>query len=147
MTDPELCNERAPTSTRELRCQLRREHTAIPNETMHFAEYPGGWLKWSEESGSLASSSAPATQLAASRTDAEFTDAVTQVPWYAMPDDTIGGWIVATAPLPASQLPSAEGGRQLGDFLTEELARYVARLHNARLNASASRATRDRRLD
>jgi hypothetical protein len=78
-------------------------------------------------------------ELRATRTDGEFSRAITQMTWHVVPDDLVGGWAFATADLPASQLPSAGGGRLLGDVLTEELARYITRLHNRELKILRAR--------
>lgn len=43
-------------------------------------------------------------------------------PWYAMRDDTIGGWCVRTTPDP----PSSDKGRYVASFVTEEDARFIA---------------------
>lgn len=50
------------------------------------------------------------------------------VRWYAVPNDEIGGWAIATKNVPTSQLRYGEW--VVGDFLTERLAGYVAGLHN-----------------
>jgi hypothetical protein len=52
------------------------------------------------------------------------------VPWYAQPDDLIGGWCVMLTDDP----PSA-GGIQVADFCHEGAARHVAELHNGWLES------------
>lgn len=49
-------------------------------------------------------------------------------PWYARPDDTIGGWCITAVDLP----PSA-GYPTVGDFLSRDIAEHIVALHNARL--------------
>lgn len=61
--------------------------------------------------------------------------------WYAVVDDLIGGWAVATRDCPASELVVGEGSpdREVACFVREEDAREIARLHNAACGRSASR--------
>lgn len=50
--------------------------------------------------------------------------------WYAMPEDTIGGWCVMTTADP----PSASKGLYVADFIGgPEIAQHIADLHNAHL--------------
>lgn len=52
------------------------------------------------------------------------------IPWYPMPEDTIGGWCVMSTPDP----PSASKGYYVADFISgPEIAKHVADLHNAQL--------------
>lgn len=63
--------------------------------------------------------------------------------WFVKPDDLIGGWCVMTVDLTpgeASDQFGAPGVHQVGDFLTEEMARHVAELHNAALDADCPTA-------
>lgn len=60
----------------------------------------------------------------------EFDRAALDVVWYAVPDDTVGGWAVANADRPVSAHSRATGVFAVGDFLSEPLARHVADLHN-----------------
>lgn len=55
-----------------------------------------------------------------------------QVPWFAVIDDTIGGWSISLVDKPVSKLNPVRNPREItiGDFLTEELARYIVELHN-----------------
>lgn len=85
-----------------------------------------------------------ARELSATTTDADFSDVITRMRWYAVPDDTIGGWAIATADLPTSRLPDSNGARWIGDALTQQLARHVVRLHNEWL---ARRTTNDPRRE
>lgn len=55
---------------------------------------------------------------------------LTECRWYAMANDTIGGWDVATAPVPDSRRNAQKGEFEIGTFLTEEVAQYIAELHN-----------------
>jgi len=48
--------------------------------------------------------------------------------WWVQPDDLIGGWVIVPLPLPPSS-----GIMQIADFTHEDVARYVASLHNQRL--------------
>lgn len=48
------------------------------------------------------------------------------VPWYAKPNDLIGGWCIGVDERP----PSKEGVWVLGDFMNEDLARHIVALHN-----------------
>jgi hypothetical protein len=56
-------------------------------------------------------------------------------PWYAIIDDLIGGWAVATIDLPTSQIERrlSEEFVVIDLCLDEDVARHVAELHNARL--------------
>lgn len=55
-----------------------------------------------------------------------------QVPWYAMPNDLIGGWCIMPVPL----TPGAVCIPEIADFLSERGARHIASLHNAHLEGS-----------
>lgn len=46
--------------------------------------------------------------------------------WYAMPEDTIGGWCVKTNEIP----PSQSSVDEVACFISEEVARHVADIHN-----------------
>lgn len=48
-----------------------------------------------------------------------------KVPWFAKPNDTIGGWCV----MPVDEPPSY-GVPEVADFITQELAEHIAKLHN-----------------
>lgn len=56
--------------------------------------------------------------------------------WYAQPDDEIGGWCVMNRDHPPSQLNrnADPDARQVGNFLSEDIARHVVELHNASLD-------------
>jgi hypothetical protein len=47
------------------------------------------------------------------------------VKWYAQPNDLIGGWCVSIIDKPPSQGPG-----DIGNFITEEMARHVVEIHN-----------------
>jgi hypothetical protein len=46
--------------------------------------------------------------------------------WFAVPEDTIGGWCVKANEIPPSQ--SYEG--EVACFVSEELAKHTANIHN-----------------
>ncbi len=53
------------------------------------------------------------------------------VPWYPVVNDLVGGWALATADLPLSEIDTR--GREVvvvAELADEAIARYVARLHN-----------------
>lgn len=59
---------------------------------------------------------------------------VLAIRWYAMPEDTIGGWCVMDTP----ELPSTGKGYYIADFIAgEAAARHVTDLHNAALEGPA----------
>jgi hypothetical protein len=51
--------------------------------------------------------------------------------WYARPDDLIGGWCV----MPVDEPPSA-GMPAVADFIMQEAAEHIARLHNQWLDGA-----------
>jgi hypothetical protein len=53
--------------------------------------------------------------------------------WYAHPDDLVGGWCVMNRDFPPSRLNrhTDPDGREVGNFLSEAIARHVVELHNA----------------
>lgn len=57
-------------------------------------------------------------------------------PWYAHPNDLIGGWFVLNRDHPPSRLHRDRDpdGREIGTFLGEDIARHIAALHNASLD-------------
>lgn len=62
-------------------------------------------------------------------------------PWYVVPDDEIGGWAIATADLPTSQLNlSNRGERVIADAIWEDHARWLVEAHN-RLIANVTEPT------
>lgn len=61
----------------------------------------------------------------------------TTVPWHAVVNDEIGGWAVATAPGPTSQIDHRQA-EIVADFVrTEAIARRIADDHNAILPGAA----------
>lgn len=50
--------------------------------------------------------------------------------WFAVSDDTIGGWAVATRNQPVSQHGFNNDTVSLAHFTDENLARHIAYLHN-----------------
>ena len=60
--------------------------------------------------------------------------------WYAVPDDMVGGWAIATLDKPTSQIEKFDGESVPVDLvLTEGIARHIAGLHNAFLEQKADR--------
>lgn len=51
--------------------------------------------------------------------------------WYAVPNDLIGGYTVATVDKPDSLHNVYEGDFEIGTFMTLETAQHIAELHNA----------------
>ena len=49
-------------------------------------------------------------------------------PWYAQPNDLVGGWCIMLRPDPPSK-----GGTIVADMCSESVARYIARIHNMAL--------------
>ena len=50
--------------------------------------------------------------------------------WYAVVNDLIGGYAIATTNKPISEIDPYSGEFELGDFLTKEMAQHIADLHN-----------------
>jgi len=48
--------------------------------------------------------------------------------WFAVQNDLVGGWMIATADKPVSEL---RGEREIADFLTREDAEFLCELRNA----------------
>lgn len=58
-------------------------------------------------------------------------DRILQVKWFVVVNDLIGGWCVRTSPLLPSEVVDREvDGWDVGDFLTEEIAKHIVELHN-----------------
>ncbi len=72
------------------------------------------------------------------RRDPTMPDLLTER-WYVHPNDLIGGWAVLNRDCPPSQLNrhTDPDAREVGDFLTEQVARHIVELHNATLAAVA----------
>jgi len=51
--------------------------------------------------------------------------------WYAVIDDTIGGWSISNIDQSVATLNPYEGRFELGSFLTEYEAKHIAFVHNA----------------
>lgn len=65
-------------------------------------------------------------------------DQILQVQWFVVVNDLIGGHCIRTSPKPPSQAADCEvDGWEVGDFLTEEIARHIVALHNRRLREVA----------
>ncbi len=60
---------------------------------------------------------------------AALNTAILAADWYAWPDDTIGGWAV----MPVN-VPPSSGAPTVGTFLSEQIARHIAQLHNRDLD-------------
>jgi hypothetical protein len=54
-----------------------------------------------------------------------------QCRWYAVSNDLIGGYSVATADKPESQLNPQNGEFEIGSFMTLKSAQHIADLHNS----------------
>lgn len=55
--------------------------------------------------------------------------------WFAVPDDTVGGWACATVDLPISEIDQRNTGERVAvDCWGEATARHLADLHNACLS-------------
>lgn len=50
--------------------------------------------------------------------------------WYAIANDTIGGWDVANVNIPDSRRNPQYGEYEIGCFITREVAEHIAKLHN-----------------
>jgi hypothetical protein len=85
---------------------LERWHDSFPTE-MKQPELPGEWDHLRGD---------------------DLVAAMRAATWYAVPDDTIGGWCVMPIDLPRSS-----GVPAVGDFLSEGLAKDIAADHNAKL--------------
>lgn len=51
--------------------------------------------------------------------------------WYAVVNDTIGGWCIKL-----ENTPSSAGGIEIADFMSKEVAEYIVELHNRNIKAS-----------
>lgn len=65
----------------------------------------------------------------------ELLDYVMTHPWYAQPDDTIGGWCVTPLPVPPSS-----GVFTIANFLDSTVAHHISKLHNDALNERSGTA-------
>jgi hypothetical protein len=54
---------------------------------------------------------------------------VMDVEWHAKPNDLIGGWCV----MPEDKTPARSELAEVADMLTEDVAKYIAMLHNREL--------------
>lgn len=59
-------------------------------------------------------------------TPADYLISTMSVPWYAVPDTTIGGWSVSTVDLPTH----LQLGIEVASFVCKDAARHIAALHN-----------------
>lgn len=57
--------------------------------------------------------------------------------WYAKPNDLIGGWCVMNCDKTPAEADYNKGEGDVADFINEETARYIADLHNAKLESDA----------
>lgn len=60
------------------------------------------------------------------------------ISWYAVVNDLVGGWSIATVDLPLSKINAQTFTRHnvVADFICEKTTRYVAALHNRNLLAN-----------
>jgi hypothetical protein len=58
-----------------------------------------------------------------------------RVRWFVLVDDVAGGWTVANVDKGrVSALDYRQGDSTVGEFLSEELALYIVKMHNLRLD-------------
>jgi hypothetical protein len=57
-------------------------------------------------------------------------DEILNCHWYAVIDNTIGGWSISNVDQSVADLNPYEGRFELGSFLTESEAKHIAKLHN-----------------
>ncbi len=55
---------------------------------------------------------------------------LTHCRWYAIANDTIGGWDIATVNIPDSRRNAQLGQYEIGCFLTREVAEHITEVHN-----------------
>ena len=61
--------------------------------------------------------------------------------WYAVADDLVGGWGLATVDKPTSQIDTyVTGERIVGCFMDEDTARHLAHLHNSTVAGAGTTA-------
>ena len=65
----------------------------------------------------------------AARHETRVERAILRNPWIAQPNDLIGGWCVTLA----AAVTPAQGNDPVADFCSQEVAGYIARIHNAHL--------------
>lgn len=65
----------------------------------------------------------------AARHETRVERAILRNPWIAQPDDRIGGWCVTLA----AAVTPAQGNDPIADFCSQEVAEYIARIHNAHI--------------
>ena len=111
----------------ELSCAEEQPDHPDPNHWSHHTSDPGPGYE-AERSYSL---SRQILFLQALRGDT-LSQYLEQIPWYAMPNDLIGGWCIMPVPL----TPGTVYVPEVADFLSERNARYMVNLHNARLDGS-----------
>lgn len=59
------------------------------------------------------------------------TEELMQGYWYAVVDDTIGGFAISNVDEPVSQINPYEGKFELANFMDKGTAEHIAYLHNA----------------
>jgi hypothetical protein len=133
MSEPDvlLCHEEFPSDVGHISgvtCQLDRDHDA---GELHYGQYPGGWVRWS---GTTTSDEDPRR-----RSPDEIHDALVNTSWYAVRNDTIGGWAVANVDRSVATHDMRRGDVVVGDMLDEWFARYIVRLHNNELRLRETR--------
>ncbi len=50
--------------------------------------------------------------------------------WYAVENNSIGGWSIANVNKKVADINVAEGDREIGCFISQELAEHIVLLHN-----------------
>jgi len=72
------------------------------------------------------------------RTEHHMTTDLLAVPWFAVPNDEIGGWAIATVDQPTSQIrPDGDEVVVFALFGEEQAARHIVALHNATLDGES----------
>lgn len=66
----------------------------------------------------------------------ETWDLVSTQEWFVVQNDLVGGWAVANAALPLSQLEYSKGQTGIADFLSRVAANHIVRLHNLSLEVT-----------
>lgn len=59
------------------------------------------------------------------------TEEMQECRWYAVVDDTIGGYNISNIDKPTSQASPYNGEFEIGCFMTKAMAQHVADIHNA----------------
>lgn len=54
--------------------------------------------------------------------------------WFVVIEDTIGGYAISNKDKPVSMHDWRQGDIVVGEFVSKEIAEYIARMHNLRLD-------------